>query len=38
LSYIADAPAVGLFDLSETLWHETTFRTIAAALNKIARV
>jgi hypothetical protein len=32
LSYVAIAPAVGLFDLGEMDWHETAFRTVAAAL------
>jgi len=38
LSYITDGPAVGLFYLGETPWHETAFRTVATALKKIARV
>jgi hypothetical protein len=36
LRYIVDGPAVGLFDLGETAWHETAFRTVATALEKIA--
>jgi hypothetical protein len=30
LTYIATEPAVGLFDLGETEWHETAFRTVVA--------
>jgi hypothetical protein len=37
LSYIVDGPSVGLFDLGETAWHETAFRTVASALAKMAR-
>jgi hypothetical protein len=36
LNYIVDEPAVGMFELGETSWHETAFRTVAAALKKIA--
>jgi hypothetical protein len=35
LAYITAEPAVGLFDLGETAWHETAFRTVAAALANI---
>jgi hypothetical protein len=37
LTYISTEPAVGLFELGETEWHETAFRTVAAALAKITR-
>ena len=36
LNYIVEGPAVGLFDLGETAWHETAFKTVAAALAKLA--
>ena len=35
LTYISTEPAVGLFDLGETDWHETAFRTVAASLAQI---
>jgi hypothetical protein len=35
LSYIATNPTTGLFELGETHWHETAFRTVAAALARI---
>jgi hypothetical protein len=37
LSYIATDKGTGLFELGETDWHETAFRTVAAALAKITR-
>jgi hypothetical protein len=37
LEYIAAGPITGLFELGETSWHETAFRTVTAALAKIAR-
>lgn len=37
LNYIVDGPSVGLFDLGETAWHETAFKTVARALSRIAR-
>jgi hypothetical protein len=37
LEYIAVGPITGLFELGETSWHETAFRTVTAALAKIAR-
>jgi hypothetical protein len=36
LSYIADEDCIGLFDTGERAWHETAFRTVAAALAQIA--
>jgi hypothetical protein len=37
LSFIATNPTNGLFELGETRWHETAFRTVTAALAKITR-
>jgi hypothetical protein len=37
LTYIATGPITGLFELGETNWHETAFRTVATSLAKIAR-
>jgi hypothetical protein len=37
LSYIATGPVTGLFELGETHWHETAFRTVVASLAKITR-
>jgi hypothetical protein len=35
LTYITTGPITGLFELGETDWHETAFRTVVAALAKI---
>jgi hypothetical protein len=35
LAYIATGPITGLFELGETRWHETAFRTVVASLAKI---
>jgi hypothetical protein len=35
LTYITTRPLTGLFELGETDWHETAFRTAVAALAKI---
>jgi hypothetical protein len=35
LTYITTRPLTGLFELGETDWHETAFRTVAASLAKI---
>jgi hypothetical protein len=35
LTYIATGPITGLFELGETDWHETAFRTVVASLAKI---
>lgn len=35
LTYIATGPITGLFELGETHWHETAFRTVVASLAKI---
>jgi hypothetical protein len=37
LSFIATEPTTGLFELGETRWHETAFRTVTAALAKITQ-
>jgi hypothetical protein len=37
LAYITSAPAVGLFDLGESDWHEDAFRSVIAGLAKLAR-
>jgi hypothetical protein len=37
LAYIATNPTNELFELGETDWHETAFRTVTAALAKITR-
>jgi hypothetical protein len=37
LTYIATEPVTGFFELGEASWHETAFRTVTAALAKIAR-
>lgn len=37
LNVIATEPTTGLFELGETHWHETAFRTVTAALAKITR-
>jgi hypothetical protein len=37
LAYITSGPITGLFELGETHWHETAFRTVVASLAKIAR-
>jgi hypothetical protein len=35
LAYITTGPITGLFELGETDWHETAFRTVVASLAKI---
>jgi hypothetical protein len=35
LAYITTGPITGLFELGETHWHETAFRTVVAALAEI---
>ena len=35
LTYITTRPLTGLFELGETAWHETAFRTAVASLAKI---
>lgn len=35
LTYIATGPITGLFELGETQWHETAFRTVVASLADI---
>ena len=35
LSYVATGPVTGLFELGETRWHETAFRTVTASLARI---
>ena len=35
LDYITIGPITGLFELGETNWHETAFRTVVASLAKI---
>jgi hypothetical protein len=37
LSYITTGPITGLFELGETEWHETAFRTAVASLDNITR-
>jgi hypothetical protein len=37
LTYITTDKSTGFFELGETKWHETAFRTVAASLAKIAR-
>jgi hypothetical protein len=37
LTYIATEPITGLFELGETDWHETAFRTVVASLAKITQ-
>src|ERR1035438_4668393 len=37
LTYITTGPVTGLFELGETHWHETAFRTVAASLAKITQ-
>jgi hypothetical protein len=37
LTYIACDKSTGFFELGETRWHETAFRTVTAALRQIAR-
>jgi hypothetical protein len=37
LTYITTGPITGLFELGETHWHETAFRTCAEALARITR-
>jgi hypothetical protein len=35
LEYITTRPTTGLFELGETNWHETAFRTVVASLADI---
>jgi hypothetical protein len=35
LAYITTGPITGLFELGETAWHETAFRTAVASLAQI---
>jgi hypothetical protein len=35
LEYITVRPVTGLFELGEVAWHETAFRTVAAALVRL---
>jgi hypothetical protein len=35
LTYITTRPLTGLFELGETDWHETAFRTVVASLANI---
>jgi hypothetical protein len=35
LAYITTGPITGLFELGETDWHETAFRTVVASLAEI---
>jgi hypothetical protein len=35
LEYITTRPTTGLFELGETSWHETAFRTVVASLAEI---
>ena len=37
LTYVATGPITGLFELGETGWHETEFRTVVASLTNITR-
>jgi hypothetical protein len=37
LAYITTGPVTGLFELGETSWHETAFRTVVASLAKITQ-
>jgi hypothetical protein len=37
LAYITTGPITGLFELGETHWHKTAFRTVTAALARITR-
>jgi hypothetical protein len=37
LEYITTGPITGLFELGETVWHETAFRTAVSALATIMR-
>jgi hypothetical protein len=36
-TYITTDKVTGFFELAETRWHEAAFRTVTAALAKIAR-
>jgi hypothetical protein len=38
LAYITTGPITGLFELGETQWHETAFRTVVAALAQITQL
>jgi hypothetical protein len=37
LTYITTRPLTGLFELGETDWHETAFRTAVDSLSRIAK-
>jgi len=37
LTYIATDKTTGFFELGETRWHETAFRTVVASFARIAR-